>query len=54
MTTLEPKRGLGINQARIKTDKSFRDCKDLLHLPKVKDKRQDHKEKMIALALFAR
>ena len=34
-------------------DESFRDCKDLLHLPKVMNKRQDNLEKMIALALIA-
>jgi hypothetical protein len=34
-------------------DESFRDCKDLLHLPKLMNKRQDNLEKMIALALIA-
>jgi len=53
MTSLEPKRGLDIYQARMKIDESFRDCKDLLHLPKVMNKRQDYLEKMIALALIA-
>jgi hypothetical protein len=53
MTSLEPKRGLEIYQARMKIDESFRDCKDLLHLPKVMNKRQDYLEKMIALALIA-
>jgi hypothetical protein len=53
MTSLEPKRGLDIYQARMKIDESFRDCKDLLHLPKAMNKRQDYLEKMIALALIA-
>jgi hypothetical protein len=53
MTSLVPKRGLDIYQARMKIDESFRDCKDLLHLPKVMNKRQDYLEKMIALALIA-
>ena len=34
-------------------DESFRDCKDLLHLPKAMNKRQDYLEKMIALVLIA-
>lgn len=53
MTSLEPERGLEIYQARMKIDESFRDCKDLLHLPKVMNKRQANLEKMIALALIA-
>jgi hypothetical protein len=53
MTSLEPKRGMDIYQARMKIDESFRDCKDLLHLPKAMNKRQDYLEKMIALALIA-
>lgn len=53
MTSLEPEQGLQIYQARMKIDESFRDCKDLLHLPKVMNKRQDNLEKMIALALIA-
>jgi hypothetical protein len=53
MTSLEPEQGLQIYQGRIKIDESFRDCKDLLHLPKVMNKRQDNLEKMIALALIA-
>jgi hypothetical protein len=53
MTSLEPERGLEIYQARMKIEETFRDCKDLLHLPKVMNKRQDNLEKMIALALMA-
>lgn len=53
ITSLVPERGLEIYQARMKIDESFRDCKDLLHLPKVMNKRQDNLEKMIALALIA-
>lgn len=53
MTSLPPERGLEIYNARMKIDQSFRDCKDLLHLPKVMNKRQDNMEKMIALALIA-
>jgi hypothetical protein len=53
MTSLEPERGLDIYSARMKIDESFRDCKDLLHLPKVMNKRQDNLEKMMALALIA-
>lgn len=53
MTSLEPERGLEIYQARMKIEETFRDCKDLLHLPKVMNKRQQNLEKMIALALMA-
>ena len=53
MTSLEPERGLEIYQARMKIEETFRDCKDLLHLPKVMNKRQENLEKMIALALMA-
>jgi hypothetical protein len=50
MTSLEPERSLEIYQARMKIEETFRDCKDLLHLPKVMNKRQENLEKMIALA----
>ncbi len=53
ITSLEPERGLEIYQGRMKVDESFRDFKDLLHLSKVMNKRQDNMEKMIALALIA-
>jgi hypothetical protein len=53
MTSLEPEQALEVYQARMKIDESFRDCKDLLHLPKVLNKHQDNLEKMIALALIA-
>jgi len=53
ITSLEPKRGLDIYLQRMKIEESFRDCKDLLHLNKLMNKKQDHLEKMIALALLA-
>lgn len=53
MTTLEPKRGLEIYQKRMKIEQTFRDCKDLLHLPKLMNKLQHHLEQMIALTLIA-
>ncbi len=53
ITTLEPKRGLEIYLQRMKIEESFRDCKDLLHLTKLMNKKQDHLEQMIALALLA-
>lgn len=53
MTTLEPKRGLEIYLQRMKIEQTFRDCKDLLHLPKLMNKLQHHLEQMIALTLIA-
>ena len=53
MTTLEPKRGLEIYQQRMKIEQTFRDCKDLLHLTKLMNKKQPLLEQMIALALLA-
>jgi len=53
MTTLEPKRGLEIYQHRMKIELTFRHCKDLLHLPKLMNKRQDYLEKMISLTFIA-
>ena len=53
MTTLEPKRGLQIYQHRMKIELTFRHCKDLLHLPKLMNKRQDYLEKMISLTFIA-
>ncbi len=40
MTTLEPKRGLEIYLKRMKIEQTFRDCKDLLHLTKLMNKKQ--------------
>jgi len=53
ITTLEPKRGLEIYLKRMKIEESFRDCKDLLHLSKLMNKKQTHLEQMIALSLLA-
>jgi hypothetical protein len=36
-----------------KIGETFRDCKDLLHLPKLMNKQQHHLEQMIALLLIA-
>jgi hypothetical protein len=53
ITTLKPEDGLEIYQQRMKIEQTFRDCKDLLHLPKLMNKRQHHLEQMIALTLIA-
>jgi hypothetical protein len=53
MTTLEPQRGLEIYQKRMKIEQTFRDCKDLLCLPKLMNKLQHYLEQMIALTLIA-
>lgn len=53
MTTLQPKRGLEIYQHRMKIELTFRHCKDLIHLPKFMNKRQDFLEKMISLTFIA-
>lgn len=53
MTSLEPKRGLEIYLKRMKIEETFRDCKDLLHLPKLMNKKQQYLEQMIALTLIA-
>lgn len=53
MTSLEPKRGLEIYQKRMKIEQTFRDCKDLLHLTKLMNKKQPLLEQMIALTLLA-
>jgi hypothetical protein len=37
----------------MKIELTFRHCKDLLHLPKLMNKRQDYLEKMIALVFIA-
>jgi hypothetical protein len=53
MTTLEPKRGLEIYLKRMKIEETFRDCKDLLHLTKLMNKKQPLLEQMITLCLLA-
>jgi hypothetical protein len=53
MTTLDPKRGLEIYLKRMKIEQTFRDCKDLLHLDKLMNKKQYLLEQMIALSLLA-
>lgn len=53
ITTLRPDQGLEIYRKRMKIEQTFRDCKDLLHLPKLMNKRQHHLEQMIALTLIA-
>jgi hypothetical protein len=53
ISSLEPKAALQIFQNRMKIEMTFRHCKDLLHLPKLMNKRQDNLEKMIALTLIA-
>ncbi len=53
ITTLKPDEGLEIYQNRMKIELTFRDCKDLLHLPKLMNKQQHHLEQMIALTLIA-
>ncbi len=52
MTTLEPKRGLEIYLQRMKIEETFRDCKDLLHLTKLMNKKQHLLEQMIAFCLL--
>ena len=53
ISSLEPRAALKIFQKRMKIEMTFRHCKDLLHLPKVMNKRHDYLEKMIALTLIA-
>jgi len=53
MTSLDPKQGLEIYQKRMKIEQTFRDCKDLLHLTKLMNKKQLLLEQMIALTLLA-
>jgi hypothetical protein len=53
MTSLEPKRGLEIYLKRMKIEQTFRDCKDLLHLDKLMNKKQHLLEQTIALSLLA-
>jgi hypothetical protein len=53
ITSLEPERGLEIYLKRMKIEETFRDCKDLLHLSKLMNKKQSLLEQMIALSLLA-
>jgi hypothetical protein len=53
MTSLEPHKALEIYFQRMKIEETFRDCKDLLHLPKLMNKKQHYLEQMIALTLIA-
>jgi hypothetical protein len=53
MTTLEPELGLEIYLKRMKIEETFRDCKDLLRLTKLMNKKQSLLEQMIALCLLA-
>jgi hypothetical protein len=53
MTSLKPKRGLEIYLKRMKIEQTFRDCKDLLHLTNLMNKKQPLLEQMIALSLLA-
>ena len=53
ITSLEPKRSLELYLKRMKIEETFRDCKDLLHLNKLMNKKQPLLEQMIALSLLA-
>jgi len=53
MTNLEARRGLQIYLSRMKVDESFRDLKNLLHLDRLMNKRQDQMEKVVALVMLA-
>ena len=53
MTSLDPKQGLEIYQKRMKIEQTFRDCKNLLHLTKLMNKKQPLLEQMIAFTLLA-
>jgi Transposase DDE domain len=53
ITSLEPNRGLEIYLQRMKIEETFKDCKDLLHLTKLMNKKQPLLEQMIALSLLA-
>lgn len=53
MTDLDPQRGLEIYLKRMKIEECFRDCKNLLGLDRVMNKRQALMEQMVALALLA-
>jgi hypothetical protein len=53
MTDLEPEQGLEIYLKRMKIEESFQDCKDLLGLDRLMNKKQVHLEQMMALTLLA-
>jgi hypothetical protein len=53
ISSLAPKAALQIIKNRMKIEMTFRQSKDLLHLPKLRNKRQDYLEKMITLTLIA-
>jgi hypothetical protein len=53
ITTLKPNQGLKIYLQRMKIEQTFRNCKDLLHIPKLMNKLQKQLEQMIALTLIA-
>ena len=53
ITSLEPKRSLELYLKRMKIEETIRDCKDLLHLNKLMNKKQQLLEQMIALSLLA-
>ena len=53
ITSLEPKCGLELYLKRMKIEETFKDCKDLLHLTKLMNKKQPLLEQMIALSLLA-
>jgi hypothetical protein len=53
MTSLEAHKALDIYLQRMKIEETFRDCKSLLHLPMVMNKKQYYLEQMIALTLIA-
>jgi hypothetical protein len=53
ITSLDPQPGLQIYLKRMKIEQTFRDCKDLLHLTKLMNKKQPLLEQMIALTLLA-
>jgi hypothetical protein len=53
MSDLEPEQALAIYLKRMKIEESFRDCKDLLGLERLMNKKQSHLEQMVALTLLA-
>lgn len=53
ITSLDPQEALEIYFKRMKIEETFRDCKNLLHLPKLMNKQLSHLEQMIALTLIA-
>lgn len=53
MTDLEPEQGLEIYLKRMKIEESFRDCKTLLGMEQIMNKKQAMMEQMVALSLLA-